>query len=174
MGLSSPLQVSYLSRCSLSCWLLHPIPIAIPAAAEAPAAAELGGGNSSRTSGSDIASLPEKVIASAGEIKHHNETTIKRGPSLAPRITNIADVAPSPAGRERSASDSADTVVTPGQGCQALVEGLDGTTPSTCPFLPSQTSQLSPNLQCLGCLLLGFISMLRKRVRGSAAPCVWL
>ena len=107
--LSVPVQPELLAPAS------HPT--AIPTAvAEALAAAELGGGNSSRTSENDIAALLEKVIASAEEIKHHNERTIKRGPSLAPWITNIAEVAPSPAGHERSRSDSASTVVTPGPG----------------------------------------------------------
>lgn len=71
-----------------------------------------GHGNNSHVPESNIAFLTEKVIASAEEIKHHNETTIKRGPLLTPWIANIADVAPSPAGHERS--DSANTAVAPG------------------------------------------------------------
>lgn len=38
------------------------------------------------------------------------------------------------------------------------------------PFLLSQTSQLSLNFQNIGCLLLGFISALEKRVRVLAMP----
>lgn len=105
---------------------------------------------------SDIVFLSEKVIASAEEMKHHNETTIKRGPSLSALITNTTDVAPSPAQQQRLCQHCCRS--------RAPVQGLDGTTSSTRPFLPSQASQLSPNFQCLGCLFLGFISMLRKRV----------
>lgn len=126
-----------------------------------------GDGNNSHTPESDIAFLTEKVIASAEEIKHHNETTIKRGPSLTPWITNIADAAPSPAGCERSGSDSANTGVAPGNPWRVWLEPHHK-------FAPSQASQLSPNFQCLGCLFLGFISVLRKRVRGSAVLCAAL